>query len=255
MKKLTLSLLCAGLITTVAIAEDMCNAGYQAGNYILSEQCYIKQLKKERSYNNLYRTGVSLAKQERYKEALPYLTEAEKKAPSLSDFAVIYSWLGMTYYKLGNSKQTYAYYMKQLEINLKLGNINNIAISYNNLGGYYEKESQPEKALEFYEKSLNYSEESKKGSIYNNLASLYENMGDMKKAEEMYLQAIANAEKYGDYRGLGMCKANLGIFYYEQARYDKAKTVLEEALVIARNAGLRETEATIPEELSLIKNR
>lgn len=100
MKKLTLSLLCAGLITTATVAEDLCNAAYQAGNYTQSEQCYIKQLKKERSFKNLSRAGVSLVNQQRYKEALPYFTEAEKKALSLDDmqsFIVILERLTMSW--------------------------------------------------------------------------------------------------------------------------------------------------------------
>ncbi len=242
MKTLTLSLLCAGLFSTVAMAEDMCNATYRAGNYTQSEQCYIKQLKKERSFNNLFRAGTSLANQERYKEALPYFTEAEKKASSLNEFGGVYSYLGMTYYKLGNSKQSYPYYMKQLDITLKLGNMNNIAKSYNNLAVYYMEESQFEKALEHYEKSLSYEEESEKGSSYYNIGRLYTKISDIKKAEEMYLKAISNDEKFGHYSELGFHKSNLGIFYINQSRFDEAKMVLNEALVIAKKQGLRETE-------------
>ena len=253
MKNLTLSLFCVGLLSTVAMAEDMCNATYQAGNYTQSAQCYIKQLKKERSFDNLFRAGASLVMQQRFQEALPYLTEAEKKAPSLDDFAGIYSFLGTTYSYLGNSKQEYHYLMKGLEIELKLGNPNNIATSYHNLGAYYAKESQPEKALEYYEKALKYREESEKGVTYNNLAVLYGNMGDMKKKEEMCLKAIASAEKFEKYRELGAYKGNLGIFYFIQSRYDEAKVVMNEALVIAQKIGLKETEASALEVLSLIE--
>ena len=70
----------------------------------------------------------------------------------------------------------------------------------------------------------------------------------------MYLKAIANGEKYGNYRDLGIWKNNLAIFYFEQARYNEAKTAVEEALVIARNAGLKETEASALEGLSLLKS-
>lgn len=255
MKKLTLSLLCAGLITTAAVAEDLCNAAYQAGNFTQSGQCYIKQLKKERSFQNLFLAGASLVNQQRYKEALPYFTEAEKKASSLNEYAVVYSYLGTTYYELGNSKQAYAYWMKQLEINLKLGNINEIASAYNNLGEYYRKESQLEKAGEYFEKSLSYREESKKGVSYGNLAALYYGMGNMKKAEEMFLKAIANDEQFGNYPNLGRHKGNLGAFYFEQSRYDEAKVVLSEALVIAKKAGLRETEVAVLQLLSLTENK
>lgn len=253
MKKLTLSLLCAGLLSTVAMAEDMCNASYQAGNYTQSEQCYIKQLKSERSFNNLLFAGASLNNQQRYQEALPYLIEAEKKAQSLDAYAVIYNLLGVAYSNLGNSKQTYTYYMKNLEVNLKLGNTNNIAISYHNLGQYYDKESQPEKALDYYEKALKYSEESEKGTIYSNLGVFYDGMDNIKKAEEMHLKAIANDEKFGKYSDLGIHKSNLGIFYFRQSRFDEAKVVLNEALIIAKKVGLKETEALVLMGLSEIE--
>lgn len=255
MKKLTLSLLCAGLITTVAVAEDLCNTAFQAGNYTQSEQCYIKQLKKERSFKNLLRVGASLVKQQRDKEALPYLKEAEKKAPSLDDYSMVYSYLGTVYDGLGDSKQTYAYYMKELDIALKLGKTDGIATSYNNLGAYYGRESQYEKAAEYFEKSLSYTEESKKGTSYNNLGVVYESMGDMKKAEEMYLKAIANAEQFGNYSDLGKGKSNLGVFYYSQTRYNEARTLFSEALVIAKKEGLRKTEETALIGLSLTENK
>ena len=242
MKKLTLSLFCAGVISTASIAEDLCDAAYQAGNYAQSEQCYVKQLKKERSFENLLRAGVSLYRQERYQEALPYATEAEKKAQSLDDYAVLYGLLGTIYRTLGNLDQTYVYYMKSLDIELKIGNADYIATAYNNLGTYYFDKSQYQKALEFYEKSLSYKKESDKGMTYNNLAELYVGMGDVKKAEEMYLKAIANYERFGNYPNLGFSKANLGTFYYNQSRYDEAKTVLYEAFNIAKKAGLIETK-------------
>lgn len=145
--------------------------------------------------------------------------------------------------------------MKQLEINLKLGNINDIAVSYNNLGVYYSEKSQYQKAVEYFEKSLSYTVESQKGTVYANLAGLYQKMGDMKKVEEMYLKAIANDEQFGNYPNLGVHKTNLGVFYYNQSRDNEAKVVLSEALVIAKKEGLRETEETALIGLSLIEKR
>ncbi|MCX6077777.1 MAG: tetratricopeptide repeat protein [Campylobacterales bacterium] len=253
MKKLTLSLLCAGLIATVAIAEDMCSASFQAGNYIQSEQCYIKQLKIERSWRNLFRLGASLENQQRYKDALIYLNEAEKKSSSLDEYALVYSYLSSVHSNLLHEDKNYFYSMKVLDIRLKQGNNNEIGSAYNNLGLYFKKQTQPEKALENYEKALNYSEESMKGVTYGNIARLDEDMGNTKKAEEMYHKAIANYEKFGKYGELGNTKCNLGIFYYEQSRYDEAKVLFNEVLVIAQRVGLKQTEATALEGLSLIE--
>lgn len=45
MKKLTLSLFCAGLISTTAIAESICDAKYLAQDYKQAAVCYIDQQK------------------------------------------------------------------------------------------------------------------------------------------------------------------------------------------------------------------
>jgi tetratricopeptide (TPR) repeat protein len=79
MKNLTLFLLCAGLITTTAIAEENCLVFYEAQNYEKSAQCFVKKLKKDRSFDNLISAGISYCELDRYKEALLYLKEAEKK--------------------------------------------------------------------------------------------------------------------------------------------------------------------------------
>lgn len=75
------------------------------------------------------------------------------------------------------------------------------------------------------------------------------------KAEEMYLKAIPLDEQSGDYNNLGLHKANLGIFYYDQKRYSEAKAILNEALAVANKAGLRETKVTIIGALELLKNK
>lgn len=253
MKKLTLSLLCAGFMSTVVIADDVCYASFKAGSYSQSEQCYMQQLKNERSANNLYFAGRSLVAQQRYKEALPYLNEAETKSIELIDFVSIYASLGVTYQELGDLEQAYTYFMKQHEISLKLKNNTLISKSYNNLGDNSRLRSQFGKAAEYYEKSLNYSTESEKGTTYINLASFYSDQGEIKKAEEMYLKAIANIEQFGKPEGLGDAKLYLGFLYFQQSRYVEAEKLLNEALVIARKQGLSETEAYALQFLAEIK--
>ena len=138
---------------------------------------------------------------------------------------------------------------------LKSGNNNSIATAYNNLGSYFH-DYQPQKALEYYDKSLEYRVESQKAIVYNNLADLYDNqLANPQKSEEMQLKAIALCEQMGDYNDFGLYKTNLGVFYYNQKRYAEAKTVFNVALPIVRKVGLRESEATILEALERLKNK
>lgn len=80
MKRLSLFLLASTLLTTCIHAGDSCIPIYKAENYPAAEQCFLKELKKERSWNTLFGLGVSLAEQQRYTKALPYFEEAEKIA-------------------------------------------------------------------------------------------------------------------------------------------------------------------------------
>lgn len=239
MKRLSLFLLASTLLTTCIHAGDSCIPIYKAENYPAAEQCFLKELKKGRSWNTLFGLGVSLAEQQRYTKALPYFEEAEKKAETLSNFASVYSYLGTVHGSLKHPEKEYFYSMKYLEIALQTGKNTSISRAYNNLGWYAEKQNQSEKS-----------------QTYNNLAVLYDTrLHNTQKAEEMYLKAIALDVQSGDYNNLGLHKANLGIFYYDQKRYSEAKAILNEALPIANKAGLRETKVTIIEALEGLKNK
>ena len=252
MKKLTLSLLCAGLITTVSFAKDPCDATYQAQNYEQAAVCYINQLKKERTFNNLASAGTSYSRLGRYKEALPYLKEAEKKAITSLDYTIIYSWLGNVYANSGDSVQELAYSMKFLDLSLKSGDRKNIGSAYSNLGEYYRKQKQLQKALEYYEKALEYKDESERTTTYGNMAVTYNDLKNYPKAEEMHQKSVEIDQKTGDYNALGTHKTELGSFYFGQNRYTDARKTLEEAQTISHNAGNITSEAHSLSILSVI---
>lgn len=235
MKTLALSILCAGLISTTAIAEDICDGAYQAQNYQQSAACYVQQLKKERTFRNLEITGISYMKLGRYKEALPYLKEAETKAGTGHEYQILCSYLGSLYDDLGDPARSFPYKMKYLDLSLKSGDKEDIGKAYNNLAGYYIYQKQPKKALEYYEKSLEYQEELERAATYNNMSLAYYNLQDFTKSEEMLQNAIVVNEKVGAYQLLGHSKLNLCIFYFQQNRAKETPIILQEVLVIGQN--------------------
>jgi tetratricopeptide (TPR) repeat protein len=230
MKTLTLSLLCAGLITTSAIAEDICNGTYQAQNYEQSAQCYVKQLKIENTFSNLLRSGISYTNLGRYKEA-------EKKAKTTHDYAIVYNYLSTVYSYIGDTVHELAYDMKYLTLALKSENRMDIGIAYANLGEYYAQQGQLQKELEYCEKALEYQEESQQAITYGNMALAYNNLKNYSKAEEMHQQSINIDQKTGDYRSLGVHTRELGKFYFGQHRYAEARKTLEETRTISHKAG------------------
>jgi tetratricopeptide (TPR) repeat protein len=235
MKNLTLTLICVGLITTTAMAEDICNGAYQAKNYKQSAECYINQLKKERTLTNLGFTGFSYVYLGRYKEALPYLLEAEKKAKTSSEYKILYGYIGGSYDKTGDATQALAYKMKFLDLSIKSGVREDIGTAYSNLGAYYYRQNQSQKALEYYEKALEYKEKLESAALYSNLAAAYDKLKDYQKAEEMNQKSIEIDEKVGDYNSIGGHKVQLGAFYFLHDRNSEARVILEDALVISRN--------------------
>lgn len=237
MKSLTLSILFAGLISNIAMAEDKCTVAYQAQNYQQAAECYVKQLKKERSFYNLEMAGISYVKLGRYKDALPYLKEAEKQVPTSVDYKILCSWLGNVYSSIGDSTQELVYLMKHLDLSLKLDSRESIGAAYGNLGLYYYSQNQTQKALEYYEKALEYEEELDSAVIYGNMALAYHTLENYPKAEEMHQKAILIDQKSGDYHSLGAHKTELGNFYFTQNRNSEARTVLKDALVINSNSG------------------
>ncbi len=68
--------------------------------------------------------------------------------------AEVMNRLGIIYLVTGEPQKALEYYEKTLEINVKLGNLQGQANSYGNMGNIYFNTGEPLKALEYYEKAL-----------------------------------------------------------------------------------------------------
>ena len=99
------------------------------------------------------------------------------------------------------------------------------------------KKGEWDKALEFYEKSLEIKEElgDKHGisSSYNNLGSLYSDKGEWDKALEFYEKSLEIKEELGDKQGISITFSNLGELNLKSGNWDTAKKYLENSLEIA----------------------
>lgn len=227
-------LLFLGLSISV-LANDVCSGIYSAGDFQRAGDCYIGQLKKNKTLMNYFAAGSSLERQGRYKEALPYLKEAEKRANGQDDLGFIYANLSIVCGRLGDAKSRLAYAMKALDIRLKIGEPEGIGTAYSNLGVYYLN-NDDNKALEFFTKALEYQAENERAITYQNMAISYDNLNDMVKAEEYYLKAIDITLRQGDYLTLCAEKVNLGIFYNNQNK-EEALPMLSDAKDICHKAG------------------
>ncbi|HUM50935.1 MAG TPA: tetratricopeptide repeat protein [Chitinophagales bacterium] len=103
---------------------------------------------------------------------------------------------------------------------------NNLAGSINNLGYYYSKIGDPNKALLCYKESLKIFEEINdiKSAAYelNNIAYIYDNQGDVSKALEYFYKNLKLQEEIKDTLGIAYTLNNIGYIFFNQKKNAKA---------------------------------
>ncbi|MFY0483049.1 response regulator [Flavobacterium sp. PLA-1-15] len=100
-----------------------------------------------------------------------------------------------------------------------------IANSYNSIGVIYDEFSQAKRAIEFYDKALQYANktdnDSLKNWVYSNLGSAYYyNKIDIKKGIAYYKKSLFFAEKIKDSSQIAYTKLNLANAYFTFEDYD-----------------------------------
>lgn len=244
------ALLVLGFSVSV-FAGDICGGVYDAGDYPRASDCYIGELKKNKTMVNYFYAGDSLVRIGRYKEAGSYLKEAEKLATGQNDLRIIYNRLSIVYGNLGDKNLELAYDMKYLDLSLKIGEAHEIGIAYGNLGTYYI-EYDTNKALEFFTKSLEYKQENERAETYQNMAKTYADMKDTKKAEEYFQKAIDIEINTGNYLLLCYTKTNFGIYNKIENKFHEALELLSDAKDICHKVGDINHEAHALAELGYL---
>ena len=115
--------------------------------------------------------------------------------------ADIYFKLGTIVYKLSEWDKAIEYYEKSLEIKEKIGDTHGMAQTYNNLGLVYARKGEWDRAIEYYEKDL-----------------------------EIF-------EKIGDTHGMAQTYNNLGSVYADKGEWDRAIEYYEKDLEISEKIG------------------
>jgi uncharacterized membrane protein/Flp pilus assembly protein TadD len=157
--------------------------------------------------------------------------ENMKKAESLTnnkeDLMHICNEIGLILLSIGNLDDAILYFMKSLISAKELNNIDIQATILNNIANVYYSKRELDKALSYYEKSLNLkANEKDKASTYNNIANIYSVKGDYQKAIQYLQKAIEIDEKYGNYHGVFIDKLNLGETYRRIKDYENAEKYL-----------------------------
>lgn len=241
----------AALFAPVAQADfaDACNNFLQAQDYprALEESASrlkAKKLSRENEYSAHLCRGRALNNLGQPKAALPEFKRVEALSRSQEELLLAYNWLGSTYSDLRDLSNTELYYNRELQIAHALGYKKSEATALNNLATVYGKKGDPDKALAFYQMSLDIREnESDKVATYINIAGIYSDRGDHAKAIETLLKTVEITRRTGDYHRQAIVQIHLGSIYVIKGEYAKAEESLIAGLEGAKNLGDRANEA------------
>ncbi|MCA6369131.1 MAG: tetratricopeptide repeat protein [Cytophagales bacterium] len=138
----------------------------------------------------------------------------------------------------GKSDKALEFHFQGIDLNERLGNKEDMAITYNNIGLVYFKLSDYENALRFYQKSLDLKTELKDlfdlDVLYVNMALCYNQLRRYKEAEEFIRRSMQSC-KGGCNPSIQMdIEIAMGVALMQQGRAEEGIPHFESSLRIAR---------------------
>ena len=125
--------------------------------------------------------------------------------------------------------------MEASRIREEIGDFEGLVSTYNNIGHVYSEMGNDAKALEFFERALEYQQKTglKKdlGIVLNNVGHVNFRSGNFDIALTFFYQALEVNIQDGDERGIGASKSNIGTVYRSLGEYQKALDYHLEALL------------------------
>lgn len=164
-----------------------------------------------------------------------------------------WNYLGLIELRLNNVGESKRAFDKVLALS---GNDKSTqAAAYGNLGLVY-KDSDPEKAEEYFLKSLEIDksngEQGRVANQYINLGLLYERQGDFNKAEELYRKSLDIRKNINDQQGMAVSNINLGTLYLRRGNTNEAKQSYLGALKLLESEDDPLAKATIYANLGTV---
>ncbi len=124
--------------------------------------------------------------------------------------------------------------MVRAEEQEKLGNLKETTRYLNQIASIYWEQKNYPKAIEFYEKSINFnqklSNETGIYALYSNLAMIYADIQDYPKSAEYFQKTLVGRKKYKDKVAIISAQINLSVVLNNLKRYQESIEQLEGAL-------------------------
>ncbi|NOS94134.1 MAG: tetratricopeptide repeat-containing sensor histidine kinase [Cyclobacteriaceae bacterium] len=171
----------------------------------------------------------------------------------------ILNTLAIAYSLNGNHDKALDCHFKALTVNEKLGNIEELSITYNNIGFVYFKLEDYERALDYYKRSL----DAKKAISSNydldrlliNMALCYNQLKQYKEAENHINQAIEICKSGCSSAVQIEAQFSLGVSLAEQNRAEEAIDHFQKSLQLAQTFGEKRFQIESLLNLSLVKEK
>jgi two-component system, cell cycle response regulator len=135
------------------------------------------------------------------------------------------------------------YHLQALEVRRGLGDQQDLALSYNNIGVIYARLGEFDRAVEHYQQALQIRRalgvKSRTAGTLHNLGDLYIDRREWEAALPYHEEALALREETGDRQGRLLSLIALGRVHGELGQPEQAAALLGDALALAAQLGAR----------------
>lgn len=155
--------------------------------------------------------------------------EIDKALQNFTGLVKAHNALGLTFKNAGNYTQGLAHYLKALETletKVKTPNKKLLTRLNLNIGNLYFRQEEPDKALKYYTKALEFAKTTKFklaiAILYGNIGNVYDFKNDFKKSIDYYEKSLQATRELGIPGRIAASLDNLGVSYRNQKDYSKA---------------------------------
>jgi tetratricopeptide (TPR) repeat protein/serine phosphatase RsbU (regulator of sigma subunit) len=139
-------------------------------------------------------------------------------------------------------------YSKADSLLMRAGDTSGLAALYNNIALLYKYQGNIKAALDFYGKSLHFSQllknDNQVAGTLANIGRIYEDQGDIEEAKNNYLKSLEIKRKLKNVEGQANALNNLGLLYSRQQKFDEAMKLYEESLRLLDSVNVTAGKAT-----------
>jgi serine phosphatase RsbU (regulator of sigma subunit) len=161
-------------------------------------------------------------------------TGKQEKDTYLSYKATALNNLGLVLIDYGNYVKALKSMQESLQIAQYFNDSTRLGNSLNNIGMIYDHMSMPEKALEYYDSSISFTNKDaySYSTYYNNAGLCYYRLENFDMALECYEKSLVYADSSADYVGMGNTYSNMGLVYIHKEDFRKAIELFNLAISI-----------------------